>query len=156
MRINDWSSGVVSSDFTENAKGWGSISGQLQLDPGRILGQYDVAFVETLLAKVITKDRTSPGSIEILLGAGARGLPGLGAENMSNLEDAATDAAPEMAGNLPGDSDEFEDLQNAAPHIKPEVAGDSVDADNSEFRFVADGSAPEKNALFTSTWTPEL
>ncbi len=137
--------------ITENANGWGSISGQLQLDPGRILGQYDVAFIETLLPKVITKDRTSPGSIEIFLGAGARGLPGLGAENMGNLEDAATDAAQDIAGNLPGNSDALADLQNEAQNIQDEVEGYIVDAENLEFRLATEGTEPVKIELYGFT-----
>src|SRR5699024_4289017 len=90
-------------------------------------------------------------SIEIFLGEGAKGMPGLGAENMSNLADAATDAAQDMAGNLPGNSDALEDLQNQAQNIQDEVESYVVDAENLEFRLAAAGTDPVKIELYGFT-----
>jgi len=127
----------------KNAKGWGSISGQLELDVDRILGEYNITFIKDHLPKIITKDQSTPGSVEIFLGEGATGMPGLGAENMENIEGAVTNAAQGVVNGV-SIPDGVDDAVNTAQSYV-------VDLDNLEFRLAAEGTQPVKIELYGFT-----
>ena len=133
----------------KNSKGWGSISGQLELDVDRILGEYNITFLKEYLPKIITTDQTTPGSIEIFLGEGATGMPGIGEENMDTLEGMAMDAAQDAAQDALPNPD---GLQDAVDTVNSYV----VDAENLRFRLAAEGTQPVKIELYGFTVVLDL
>ncbi|MDX1772733.1 carboxypeptidase-like regulatory domain-containing protein [Oceanihabitans sediminis] len=134
----------------KNSKGWGSISGQLALDVDRILGEYHVSFMKEYLPQIITTDQSTPGSIEIFLGEGATGMPGIGDENIGTIEGMVEDAVQDVTEDITPPN--TEEIENAVNTTNSYIA----DAENLRFRLAAEGSQPVKIELYGFTVVLDL
>ena len=115
----------------KNSNGWGSISGQMEFDIDRLLGDYDLKFVRRYYPKIVAQLRGhgTPGDIEFFLGEGASGLPGIGEANTQAILGAAT--------LIPGVQDAYN-----------EVGQYVVDLDELKFRLAPQGTEPLKFELY--------